>query len=313
MNGKSLLKKNNKRREKRKEMKQVKQRKGITLVALVITIIVLLILAGITISLTIGEDGIIRRTQEAGRNYQEAARNENIQLAEFINMADNILANVTGGGNTQTNRTLTSQITAADYGKSINYSVTVNGTTLSDWKVFYNDGTNVYIILDDYLDNSLIPASTGMTKGRKYVAYWDTNIFSTNTEAIATLTNTNNWSAFAAGNGGDTATGSPTNDMFVASWNENPNTTEVLSTNTRYPTLEDPTGLYILEKYMGDDENCYGYWQASVGNDPRDGLWTMDGFGWMGSRGASSSGLSLRPVVALKSLVTGNVGDTVTM
>lgn len=54
---------------------------GITLVALVITIIVLLILAGITISLTVGQRGILTKAQEAGKNYTNAARYEDEQLA----------------------------------------------------------------------------------------------------------------------------------------------------------------------------------------------------------------------------------------
>ena len=58
-------------------MKHIKTKNaGITLIALVITIVVLLILAGITINLTIGQDGIITRAQEAGRNYQQAAQDE---------------------------------------------------------------------------------------------------------------------------------------------------------------------------------------------------------------------------------------------
>ncbi|MBO5478684.1 MAG: hypothetical protein J6A04_03090 [Clostridia bacterium] len=71
---------------------------GITLVALVITIIVLLILAGITINLTIGQDGILKRAQEAGKNYQDAAGYEQTQLAEFTNQAENII-NGLGGNN----------------------------------------------------------------------------------------------------------------------------------------------------------------------------------------------------------------------
>lgn len=57
-----------------------KGQKGITLVALVITIIVLLILAGITISLTIGQRGIITRAQEAGQNYVNSQKREEHDL-----------------------------------------------------------------------------------------------------------------------------------------------------------------------------------------------------------------------------------------
>jgi len=52
--------------------------KGITLIALVITIIVLLILAGVTINMVLGDDGIIKQAQQA------KAANENAMLEEEI-------------------------------------------------------------------------------------------------------------------------------------------------------------------------------------------------------------------------------------
>ena len=50
-----------------KEMEKTKKRKerGITLIALVITIIVLLILAGVSISMLTGENGILTQAQRA--------------------------------------------------------------------------------------------------------------------------------------------------------------------------------------------------------------------------------------------------------
>ena len=62
-------------------MKQTKEEKAITLIALVITIIVLLILAGITLSLVIGENGILNRAKQAGKVYTGASIKEEIQLA----------------------------------------------------------------------------------------------------------------------------------------------------------------------------------------------------------------------------------------
>ena len=50
--------------------------RGITLVALVVTIVVLLILAGISISLVLGENGLITQAQEAKRKTQESYENE---------------------------------------------------------------------------------------------------------------------------------------------------------------------------------------------------------------------------------------------
>ena len=49
--------------------------RGITLLVLVVTIIVLLILAGTAISLTLGEDGIFKKAQDAVDKYKEAAEN----------------------------------------------------------------------------------------------------------------------------------------------------------------------------------------------------------------------------------------------
>jgi flagellar basal body-associated protein FliL len=73
----------------------LKGKKGITLVALVITIIVLLILAGITISLTIGQGGILTTAQKAGQNYKDAATTENKQLQNSYNLANDIIYNLT--------------------------------------------------------------------------------------------------------------------------------------------------------------------------------------------------------------------------
>ena len=53
-----------------------KEEKGITLVALVVTIVVLLILAGISLNLVIGNEGILTRSKEAADKYGKQAENE---------------------------------------------------------------------------------------------------------------------------------------------------------------------------------------------------------------------------------------------
>ena len=57
-----------------------KTEKGITLIALVVTIIVLIILAGISINLILGENGIITKAQEAKQAQEKAEIIENLQL-----------------------------------------------------------------------------------------------------------------------------------------------------------------------------------------------------------------------------------------
>ena len=64
-------------------MNKIKSTKGITLVALVITIIVLLILAGVTLSLTLGESGLLRRAEESKNAHLAGERND----VEFMNSA----------------------------------------------------------------------------------------------------------------------------------------------------------------------------------------------------------------------------------
>ncbi len=150
---------------------------------------------------------------------------------------------------------LASKIKAINYGDWAEYAVDLNddGIYTNDWKIFYNDGKNVYLIAADYLDNSKIPESAGMTTVGKYNAYWlpDSNfanktgmtdvtsdvanqfmlskykndeeykdVTDINSKATAILLDTNIWKDFALGFPGSFAYGSPTIEMWVASWNE---------------------------------------------------------------------------------------------
>lgn len=58
------------------QTKENKNQKGITLIALVVTIVVLLILAGISINIMVGEDGIIGKASKAKNKTSEALQNE---------------------------------------------------------------------------------------------------------------------------------------------------------------------------------------------------------------------------------------------
>ena len=58
-----------------------KRSNGITLIALVVTIIVLLILAGISIQMLTGDNGILTRAGEAKDTTDEAQIKEKIRLS----------------------------------------------------------------------------------------------------------------------------------------------------------------------------------------------------------------------------------------
>ena len=72
---------------KEKTMAKIKE-KGITLIALVVTIIILLILAGVTISLVVGQGGLINRAKRSVGKYQEASKNEQNILEQYSEAID---------------------------------------------------------------------------------------------------------------------------------------------------------------------------------------------------------------------------------
>ncbi len=80
------------KKEKSSKNKLKAKNRGITLIALIITIIILLILAGVTINLTIGENGIFKAAKNAGKNYMEAQDRELAEIANFTNALDSILS-----------------------------------------------------------------------------------------------------------------------------------------------------------------------------------------------------------------------------
>ena len=72
-----------------KRLKKLKKDiRGITLIALVVTIIVLLILAGIALNLTIGENGLFTRAQNAANTWQMAEQNEQNAMNSLASWID---------------------------------------------------------------------------------------------------------------------------------------------------------------------------------------------------------------------------------
>ncbi len=141
---------NNKRVMKLKEA-------GITLVALVVTIIVLLILAGITISLVLGQNGLIQRAQGASNTMAKATANEITQMGQYANDIDELTSGFISGGSEQggsgsgsgtgtggsitikdkDNNDLAISEVASKYGHDVVY----NGNT---YQLFYVDTTGKY-------------------------------------------------------------------------------------------------------------------------------------------------------------------------
>ena len=79
-------------------MNKLKSKKGITLVALVVTIVVLLILAGASINLVLGDNGIIDKAKEAQRKSAEATQNDLIGMNELAQQLEEKINGSTGSG-----------------------------------------------------------------------------------------------------------------------------------------------------------------------------------------------------------------------
>ena len=110
----------------------MKNQKGITLIALVITIIVLLILAGVTIAMLTGENGILNKATTAVNNTTDAELKEAVRLAVATNITNNdgsfVVTNKTALKKEieTANANVTAEVTNIEEGENKgNYSVSV--------------------------------------------------------------------------------------------------------------------------------------------------------------------------------------------
>ena len=76
----------------------MKKNKGITLVALVVTIVVLLILAGVSINLVLGNNGIIAKAKDAKTKSAEASQNDLKGMNGLVSEMEGALAGNGGAG-----------------------------------------------------------------------------------------------------------------------------------------------------------------------------------------------------------------------
>ena len=142
----------------------LKERKGITLIALVITIIVLLILAGVSIAMLTGQNGILTQANNAKDETEQANAKEKVELAVIATMsqskrgtldADKLVTEITNhyGG------------TATKTGTGFPVNTTVDG------KSFTVDGNGNVTSKED--SNQPTPNPTDkISKNTSYVGYY---------------------------------------------------------------------------------------------------------------------------------------------
>ena len=121
--------------------KKFEEKEGITLIALVITIIVLLILAGVSIAMLTGDNGILTQATEAKKVNTIGAEKEQIRLAmqslKMKKQADNVSA----------------QVTPAELKKQLEddgaKNVTVESGENESLVVKYQESKNKYVVKQD--------------------------------------------------------------------------------------------------------------------------------------------------------------------
>ena len=87
-------------------------KKGITLVALVVTIVVLLILAGVSINLVLGNNGIIAKAKDAETKSAEASQNDLKGMNGLVSEMEGALAGNGGAGGSGTGTKVPAEATA---------------------------------------------------------------------------------------------------------------------------------------------------------------------------------------------------------
>ena len=149
----------------------LKKNEAVTLISLVVTIIVLIILSGISINLTLGQDGIITKAREAKQNIELAKVEEETKLNElYSQMSGESIGSTTGDAISKLvefKREIASAITdmgittseKADAGTMSSNIRSIVGTTTAE-KVSYDNtnsgltATNIQTAMDE-INNSI--------------------------------------------------------------------------------------------------------------------------------------------------------------
>ena len=112
-------------------MKNLKNQKGITLVALVVTIIVLLILAGVSLNLVAGSDGILNKASNSVSKTNKAAAIEQADLLIAEYKADYLEDKYTNGNSQSFEAYLASKLTGNNINLPDKSQLTIDGTELT--------------------------------------------------------------------------------------------------------------------------------------------------------------------------------------
>ena len=170
-------------------------------------------------------------------------------------------------------------------------------TANDEWRILYTEEGKIYAILSDYLLAENLPIST------KIKSISSEHLYSVGTESsddlIDELNNTILWNDFTYGINGATATGSPSMNLILNSYNAK-NNTEFYYAWPNYPKFDSLTkdyDLYVPE-VQGLDK-CIGYWLATYCEFDPNYLCVMLNSGETADDNYNSDVYSIRPVITL--------------
>ena len=331
----------------------MQRKKGISLIVLVISIIVMIILAS-AIILSLSNTGIFNKAQEAvdasdlkevqayaatvwAEAYLNGARTETALkaavtegLQDIKNISD-YLVRVTEEGVevADASKTLGGLIKSAeDYGKTVNYSVTVGEETYDDWQIYYHNDNYVYLIAAEIVGDVILKKGTtvaSLTKDELTLyekfrvgtadKYTLTDKVDGNTalncQAVAQLikdysnfANTTDYGSNVVG-----AIGGPTIELLVAGWNAKGYTpTLTITTGTYGYQINGTTGVSLSTTTDDLYTQSRNIWFANPSDSDSNKVYIVGDRIISANCGASNG---VRPVVCLKSSIPAKVnGDT---
>lgn len=157
--------------EKLKEELKYSKR-GITLISLVVMIIVLLILAGITINMLFGENGLLNRATDATEKYSKAEAKEKVELL----LSEYVIDKVTGENENFANFLRKNLQVGVGQNEDNTYSF-----MLGEWQVVTDENRVISIekfkldVDKTYPNVASMKADTGLTEGKlvQTEGYWN--------------------------------------------------------------------------------------------------------------------------------------------
>ncbi len=254
-----------------------KKQSGITLVALVVTIVVLLILAGVSVNLVLGENGLITQAKEAKVKSTSGINEENYLVNSTIPdyIEQQVNENVVIGGKTITKENLSEYL-----GKEVKYTPASPSTdygTSTVYRLFYIDfdgdfgeKKSIYLKADNDGKNISLPSEHLSSDNLKIMKAlnpdWSKNsgvLDSSNDNAVAWLTDPEvwkNWKDKNLSNYINYVVGSPSLEMYVKSYNlyleKNPTT-----------LAKNGNNALKLECKFDTEGNKYGYKISLLGDN----------------------------------------------